>query len=451
MRNLLLLGFLAVIFSLGLTQNSYATCSDVGDTGTGGNILDCPAPIQLTPLNTFSIPPTTLNGDEVTIPLNGGVSVMGLAPAIDTNAGSDTVTTSGTIMADTTHALRTGPDNNIATDADTVVVNDGTISSPLAAGIFTGPQADMVTINGGNISGGTFGTTTRQGSDMMEVFGGTITGGNLAIQTLSAQDTLRIFGGTIDGGIAMGTGADNLLIAGGTFVNNFINMADNGPNGDFVDFAADVQTGLVDCGPGDNDTIRFTMDVPAPQVPDVASAIASANPAGDAIIINGITYSWTNCEMLQSNINGIVTIVTLSPLFEINDLETDHTVTAEVITQGQPVVGGLVNFSILEGPNSGLTSGPDGFCSPNPDCTTDANGEVSWTYTGTLEAGPGTDTIESSIDDVVVGAAFSNTVEKEWVFPLKDVPTLSEWGLIAMASLLGIVGFMVVRRRQVAA
>ena len=31
------------------------------------------------------------------------------------------------------------------------------------------------------------------------------------------------------------------------------------------------------------------------------------------------------------------------------------------------------------------------------------------------------------------------------------VPTLSEWGLIAMASILGIVGFMVVRRRKVTA
>jgi hypothetical protein len=28
------------------------------------------------------------------------------------------------------------------------------------------------------------------------------------------------------------------------------------------------------------------------------------------------------------------------------------------------------------------------------------------------------------------------------------IPTLSEWGLIAMASLLGIVGFMVMRRRK---
>jgi len=32
-----------------------------------------------------------------------------------------------------------------------------------------------------------------------------------------------------------------------------------------------------------------------------------------------------------------------------------------------------------------------------------------------------------------------------------NVPTLSEWGLIAMAGILGIVGFMVIRRRKVTA
>ena len=31
------------------------------------------------------------------------------------------------------------------------------------------------------------------------------------------------------------------------------------------------------------------------------------------------------------------------------------------------------------------------------------------------------------------------------------IPTLSEWGLISMAGILGIVGFMVVRRRKVTA
>ena len=31
------------------------------------------------------------------------------------------------------------------------------------------------------------------------------------------------------------------------------------------------------------------------------------------------------------------------------------------------------------------------------------------------------------------------------------IPTLSEWGLIAMAGILGIVGFMVIRRKKVSA
>ncbi|MCH7519997.1 MAG: IPTL-CTERM sorting domain-containing protein [Candidatus Dadabacteria bacterium] len=34
---------------------------------------------------------------------------------------------------------------------------------------------------------------------------------------------------------------------------------------------------------------------------------------------------------------------------------------------------------------------------------------------------------------------------------VSSVPTLSEWGLIAMAVVLGIVGFMVMRRRKVTA
>lgn len=37
------------------------------------------------------------------------------------------------------------------------------------------------------------------------------------------------------------------------------------------------------------------------------------------------------------------------------------------------------------------------------------------------------------------------------VIATRNVPTLSQWGLIAMASILGIVGFIVVRRRKVTA
>ena len=34
---------------------------------------------------------------------------------------------------------------------------------------------------------------------------------------------------------------------------------------------------------------------------------------------------------------------------------------------------------------------------------------------------------------------------------VRNIPTLSEWGLIAMASILGIAGFIVIRRKKVTA
>ena len=47
----------------------------------------------------------------------------------------------------------------------------------------------------------------------------------------------------------------------------------------------------------------------------------------------------------------------------------------------------------------------------------------------------------------------SDPVEKIWVLPTISVPipTLTQWGLIAMVVVLGIVGFMVIRRRKVTA
>ena len=48
----------------------------------------------------------------------------------------------------------------------------------------------------------------------------------------------------------------------------------------------------------------------------------------------------------------------------------------------------------------------------------------------------------------VVNRAFDQCTEP---VVLQPIPTLSEWGLIAMAGVLGIVGFMVMRRRKVTA
>lgn len=59
----------------------------------------------------------------------------------------------------------------------------------------------------------------------------------------------------------------------------------------------------------------------------------------------------------------------------------------------------------------------------------------------------GTGVIVECLDDDEGSCTFTNTR----VIEPRDVPTLSEWGLIAMAGVLGIIGFMVMRRRKAVA
>ena len=91
----------------------------------------------------------------------------------------------------------------------------------------------------------------------------------------------------------------------------------------------------------------------------------------------------------------------------------------------------------LDGP-FGLVFGPDG------------NLYVS--SSSTNEVLRYNDTTGAFIDVFASGGGLENPsflVFRE--LPPRNIPTLSEWGLIAMAGILGIVGFMVLRRRKVTA
>ncbi len=177
---------------------------------------------------------------------------------------------------------------------------------------------------------------------------------------------------------------------------------------------------------------------------------------GGSSYIAGVTGGNTSSGQREGN--GVVvlswinpTAINLSPTTATNDVLTNHSVIATVETNGVPEPGILVTFEIISGPNTGEMSDPgNGECSPNNDCTTDANGQVSWTYTGSIVAGIDT-IIASFFSESAQMDIESNSVEKIWVIPPRNVPTLSEWGLIAMAGILGIVGFIVLRRRRVAA
>ena len=437
----ILLGLFAIAVSLGLSQYTYAVCLNPGGTAPGGgNILNCDSPPQLIPLDNNSAPPndTTGSGDQVNISSGGGVTASDTTPAINTVGGPDEVNVSGTITNDMDDGLETG------NSGDTVVVNPGAVISGLR-GIHTGRGADMVKINGGTITGNTVRAIgTGRGADLVVINDGTFNGPE-SIRTARGADTLRIFGGTFNGPIATVQDPDNVLIEGGEFGGNGINL---GGDDDTINIAGDVTgLGLINCAGGDDNTIIFSLNVPVAELPALSIELANEGSTGE-IIINGNNYSWANCQIVEDNLNGIVTILTLSPIGAVNPVSTEHTVTAQVSTNTNQNDNVKVFFEVTSGPNAGLNSETDGTCSPNPDCTTDANGETSWTYTGSIFAG--VDTIVASIDDVVVGAETSNIVEKEWIV-IRNVPTLSEWGLIAIATLLGIIGYMVVRRRQVAA
>jgi len=77
------------------------------------------------------------------------------------------------------------------------------------------------------------------------------------------------------------------------------------------------------------------------------------------------------------------------------------------------------------------------------------------TIAGALAAAPLFDSNDTIPGDLLTGLSVAQLSEcVNWDFPeppRTPIPTLSEWGLIAMAGILGMVGFMVLRRRKVTA
>jgi len=179
--------------------------------------------------------------------------------------------------------------------------------------------------------------------------------------------------------------------------------------------------------------------------PSIVSLVLSLNANSDVADFNFLEGLVTQFQLSPPPPQ----FITLAPSSATNDAGTEHTVTATVLTNGTQDPGELVTFEVISGPNAGEMSDPNsGECTPNDDCTTDVNGQVSWTYTGN---GLGKDTIIASFVDITGLAIESDPAEKLWVPPPRPIPTLSEWGLIITAGVLGIIGLMVIRRRKLRA
>ena len=136
-------------------------------------------------------------------------------------------------------------------------------------------------------------------------------------------------------------------------------------------------------------------------------------------------------------------VLDLSPESSSGPAGSDQTVTAYATSNGDPLPGVQVTFRVVSGPSEGATSGAYGVCS-NPGCFTGPDGLVSWTYSNYAV---GTDTVTASFEGSE-GEITSSSVEVIWT--VLPIPTLSEWGLIAAAALMGVAGYIVVRRRKAA-
>jgi hypothetical protein len=121
--------------------------------------------------------------------------------------------------------------------------------------------------------------------------------------------------------------------------------------------------------------------------------------------------------------------LTLTPATATNDVGVMHTVTALVKdTINNPVPSVVVNFTIISGPNAGLSGS----------ATTDSNGEATFSWTSLAV---GTDTVQASIVNAA-GAPVTTTATKDWVIPsnvIPEVPFGTIAGLAAMC--VALVGF----------
>lgn len=95
-------------------------------------------------------------------------------------------------------------------------------------------------------------------------------------------------------------------------------------------------------------------------------------------------------------------VLTLTPPSQTHPIDETATVTAQLSACGTPQQGATVAFNVGPGPNAGATgSGP---------AVTDANGDATFTYTGTAV---GTDTVNATVSNAA-GSIPSNDVSVIW-------------------------------------
>ena len=235
-------------------------------------------------------------------------------------------------------------------------------------------------------------------------------GGDFNISCASASPTIqhciiRNSGGDLAGvGITTSGSAAQPLISCSTITNNKIGVyATSNANPTIVDcsITANTTSGV------SNTTSAITIDAENNWWGSSDGPSGVGPGSGDAVS-NYVDYT-----PFRTAFDSCLETIVLSPASETNLVGSQHTVTATVEDESaEPIEGIVVSFNITSGPHAG----------GNVTDTTDANGEATFTYTGTLE---GTDTIEASFVDFHGRTRTSNAVTKTWEAAATPTPTPS--------------------------
>jgi hypothetical protein len=133
------------------------------------------------------------------------------------------------------------------------------------------------------------------------------------------------------------------------------------------------------------------------------------------MVANGKVYVGAQYELDVLGLPTPSAPITLTPNGTLEPAGATHVVTAVVTDPfGFPRFGASVRFSVVDGPNAGLTSDVNGGCSTFG-CQADFSGTVRWTYFSNGQ--PGVDHIEACTPDPQTGAPLCAQVANQWITP----------------------------------
>lgn len=392
---------------------------DLNGDGDSNTILDCEIAFILD-LNAAAIAEGSV--DEVSVVVYGEEGAAGdMAP----DAGAQLVTApdAGTNLATVAQSAFTSVCSAGLTQfAMREVGCDGT---DFAAGLGAVSTALAASTNGTNVVIFMSDGLSNQGGGAFAANLAAVAGTGAVAQAIAVGAGSNCTGGT-DGTlqeIADATGGTCTAVADPENLPNLIP--------DLVGSSLDALALSVDGGasvPLTNAEIDPDLPQPGPVSVTYATTAFGLAPGAHELCVTafgtdvGGPGSVTECETV------LLFQISLAPAEATNELGTPgqtHTVTATIAGEPGTVGGRLVSFSIGSGPNAGQVSDA-GECAPNADCTTDASGTVSWTYTAVQgPAGLGDDAI-SACFSVAGGASDCATAVKHWVDTTAPVSTCVE-------------------------